>query len=320
MKRLPSAVLLHGALAGLLAGAIVALWFLFLDLVRDSAFHTPLLLARTVLVEETGATTAQLVAGYTILHFGVFAGLGVVAAWGLQSLRIAPSFFAGVLVGVIVLETVHYGALLLTGADVLAVLPPGNVLAANLLGGVGMMAYLHRATAAATPFGLAALRGHETLARGVATGLIGAAAVAVWFFLLDAWQGQPFFTPAALGSALFLGAERPAEVQVGLGLVVAYTVVHVAAFVAVGSALVWIAERLERAPAFWLVALMAFIILEGAFLAFAAGMAGWVLGALGVWAVAAGNLLAVAAMGTWIWATHPLLRRQFVEMPLKTHF
>ena len=40
---------------------------------------------------------------------------------------------------------------------------------------------------------------------GLAAGLIGAATVAVWFFVLDLLKGRPFYTPAILGQAIFHG-------------------------------------------------------------------------------------------------------------------
>jgi hypothetical protein len=320
MRRLPSEIVVHGALAGLVAGAFVALWFLVLDLITASAFHTPLVLANTVLGAEHRATDAQLIAGYTILHFGVFAVVGIGTALLLRALGIAPGVLAGIAVGLVVLESVHYGALFLTGADVLAVLPPGNVLAANVFGGIMLTTYLHYALRPEAPFALSILRGHDTLARGLLTGAVGAVAVALWFGLVDLWAGAPFFTAAALGSALFLGAASPAEVQVALGVIAAYLVVHFAVFGAAGIVLDWVAGRLERSPGFWLITVMAFIILGGVFTGMLSLFAGWVVGALGLWLISIGSLIAVLAMGGWLWRTHPTLRHRLLEEPLETRY
>src|SRR3712207_5404647 len=43
---------------------------------------------------------------------------------------------------------------------------------------------------------------HPLLHDGVIAGLIGAAVIAVWFFIVDAIAGRPFFTPATLGHGL----------------------------------------------------------------------------------------------------------------------
>ena len=40
---------------------------------------------------------------------------------------------------------------------------------------------------------------------GVLVGIIGAAVVAAWFFILDIARSQIFFTPSLLGSVIFLG-------------------------------------------------------------------------------------------------------------------
>jgi hypothetical protein len=45
-------------------------------------------------------------------------------------------------------------------------------------------------------------------------GLIGAAAVAVWFLLVDLLLGSPLRTPGALGSAIFLGVSDPSEIVI----------------------------------------------------------------------------------------------------------
>ena len=70
--------------------------------------------------------------------------------------------------------------------------------------------------------------------QGIVAGMIGAAAVAMWFLLVDTIAGQPFFTPAALGSAAFFGLRDAATVTVGFHSVFGYTVVHLIAFLAVG--------------------------------------------------------------------------------------
>jgi hypothetical protein len=250
---------------------------------------------------------------YTLLHFGVFALLGLGAAHLLRALELAPSLLLGALFGIGVLDAVHYGALLLTGTGVLSVLPPEHVLPANLIGGLVLMAYLHRATHSETRLGPAALRDYPMGIKGMVTGLIGAGAVVIFFLVLDIWRNRPFYTPAALGSLLFVGASSPGEVQVSAAVVAAYTLLHLAAFTGLGIALEWSATRVERAPGMWLVTLLAFITLEALFLGTTGTLSGWVLGELGYWAIGLANLCAVAAMGTWIWVSHPRLRHELVE-------
>ncbi len=301
-----SQTLVHGAIAGLLAGAIVALWFLVLDVATAEAFRTPVLLA-SALLGAAAEPSVLLLLSYTVIHFAVFLALGVGAAAALRATGIAPGLLIGAVFGIAVLDGVHYGALLLTGTGVLAILPTGHVLAANLAGGMMMMAYLHRALGAGTPLGVRNVRLWPLLERGLITGAIGAGAVAIWMLVLDLVAGRALFTPAALGSVFFLGAESSAEVQVTFAVVAAYTVLHLAAFALVGIAFEWSAERVERAPGMWLVALLTLIVLEALFLGTAGVVGLWVLDALGLIAVASANLVAIVAMGAWIWRRHPRL-------------
>lgn len=309
--------MLNGAMGGVVAGAVVALWFFLLDFVTGQPLHTPAALAGVVFDVEA-APTARLVATYTVLHFGVFTVLGIAAAWFLEAFDVAPGLLVGAVFGLGVLDAVHYGALLVTGAEVLGVLPGGHVLAANVAGGLAMMAYLHWVTASDSPLGAGMLRGRPLLAQGVITGLIGAGAVALWFLVLDVMTGRPFYTPAALGSLVFLGAGGPQEVEIGTGMVASYTLLHLAVFTAIGLALAWTAEKVERAPELWLMTLMALLILEGLFFGVLMGLGDWVLGALSWWSVGLGNLVAIAAMGGWIWSRRPELRQKLSHLPAGT--
>ena len=319
MKRPMQAVIWQGVVGGILAGLVVALWFLVVDSVAGQPFRTPAILANALFHREIAPATFRLVAVYSVLHFGVFALLGAAMAWAIAPLEAPPRFLLGVIFGVVVQEIVFYTALFLTGARLTTVLPWPHVLGANISSGVVLMAYLHRAERDQRPLGLAALRAHPLVARGLVTGLIGAAAVALWFFILDLTAGRPFRTPGALGSALLLGGSGVAEIQVNLGVVAAYTVVHLAAFAVTVVAFVAVAEQIERAPRMLLLVTMAFIILEAVVVTTMALGAEWVLGTLGWWSVAVGNLLAVLAMGWYVWATHPGLRQKLRDQAIHVH-
>ncbi len=86
------------------------------------------------------------------------------------------------------------------------------------------------------------------------TGLVGAVAVAVWFLIVDALSGRPFYTPAVLGSAATLGLRDPADVVINLQSVGAYTAFHFLAFFAVGVVAAALAEEASRSiDVLWLV-------------------------------------------------------------------
>jgi MFS family permease len=148
--------------------------------------------------------------------------------------------------------------------------------------------------------------------RGAVAGLLGAATVAVWFFILDIVAGHPLQTPAALGSSVLFGKSA---IEMSARVIIAYTVFHLAAFLLAGLLFVWITERIERRPSFMLFALLFVILGEALAVATLASYAQWGLGSLGVWSVTIANILAIAVMGWYIWATHPTLRHLREEPP-----
>ncbi|HEY3220787.1 MAG TPA: hypothetical protein VGJ80_08645 [Gemmatimonadales bacterium] len=315
MRRPAQAVIVHGVIGGLLAGLVVALWFLVADTVAGHPFRTPALLAGVLLNREFSEVTFRLIAVYTVLHFGVFAILGVGTAWVSAAFTAPPRLLLALGFGVLLQEATFYVGLVLLHAPRLGIVAWPHVVGANIAAGLVLMGYLHYAEHDPRPLGFTTLRDHPALLRGVVTGLIGAAVVAAWFFVLDVTGGTPFHTPAALGSALLLGASGPGEIVVTFGLVAVYTVVHVAAFVVAGVVFVALAEQVERVPAMALLVLLTAILLEGLVLATIGVGAQWVLGTVGWWSVAAANVLAVLAMGWQVWRTHPMLQRRLLEHP-----
>lgn len=315
MRRPAQAVIVHGVTGGLLAGFVVALWFLVADTMAGHPFRTPAMLAGVLLNRELPEVTFRLVAVYTVLHFGVFAMLGIGMAWVSAAFTAPPRLLLALGFGVLLQEATFYVGLLLLHAPHLGMIAWPHVVGANIAAGLVLMGYLHYAEHDPRPLGIATLREHPLLARGVVTGLIGAAVVAAWFFVLDVASGAPFRTPAALGSALLLGAAGPGEIYVSLGMIAVYTVVHVAAFVIAGVVFVALAEQVERVPAMALLVLLTAILLEGLVLATIGVGAQWVLGTIGWWSVAVANVLAVVAMGWQVWRTHPTLQRRLLEHP-----
>jgi hypothetical protein len=232
----------------------------------------------------------------------------VATTWFLDSIEVDPGLIVGAIFGVGVLNAVHYAGLMVTGTNLLTVVPVRHVLAANLAGGMLMMAYLHRMFAAESPIGWNVLKRYPVLYDGLVTGVVGAAAVALWFFLIDVTTTTPFATPAALGSAVLLGAANAGEVQVRLGVILAYSFLHLGAFFAVGITFAWLVHRAKETSGFWLRGAAVFFLLEALFFGTVTIMSGWVLDELGWPVVLIANGLAVVAMGGWILRRHPELR------------
>jgi hypothetical protein len=136
----------------------------------------------------------------------------------------------------------------------------------------------------------------HVMREGITVGLIGAAIVMLWFFVVDLAAGVPLRTPALLGAALFDGVRYAEAVTPRVGLVLGYTAVHVGGFVALAlglSGLFALAERETR--------VLALIFLLGCclavvFLAVVYGLSQWLGQAVTPVIFLAGHLLAGAAM------------------------
>jgi len=159
----------------------------------------------------------------------------------------------------------------------------------------------------------AAMKTPRPLAReGFIAGAIGATVIAVWFFFVDLIAGQMLFTPATLGrGVLSIFGLVPAG-QSTIVFVLFYTLVHYAAFIMLGMIAVMIVNAAKQEPGI----LLGFVVL---FAAVEVGFYGFVgllqlatpLGSLAWYNVMIGNVLAAAAMGTYLLRAHPGLAEQF---------
>jgi len=144
-----------GVTAGLLAGVAVIAVFFVSDLIRLDPFGTPVALTHIALgpggqdldlplvaTMISAATFGVKLIMYTALHFLVFAILGVGAVWCHNGLNTPGNVLTGAVYGLVVCTAVFYGSLTLAGADWLANPGWGGVLAANLVAGAVMGAYL----------------------------------------------------------------------------------------------------------------------------------------------------------------------------------
>ena len=151
---------------------------------------------------------------------------------------------------------------------------------------------------------------------GFVAGLIGAAAVAAWFLLVDIVSGQAFYTPAMLGSALFQGLRDPTEVEVTFQAVILYTMLHILAFVMVGMISAMLASIVESFPSTLFVVVVLFAIFEVGFYVIVLVFAQPLLGALTWSNVMIGNFIAAGGMGYFLWRVHPRIREALAAHPL----
>ena len=149
---------------------------------------------------------------------------------------------------------------------------------------------------------------------GVIAGLWGAAAVALWFLVVDLVSGRPFATPEMLGRALWsvLGRDAPSGTWVSIA---GFTLVHVLSFVGIGVLLSVIVDVSRRTPG----------VLAGLLLLFAVFQVGFHLltlvlaespeyTGLAWYHIGIANLLAAGLMGRSIFRQNPGLATRFAKV------
>lgn len=150
---------------------------------------------------------------------------------------------------------------------------------------------------------------HKVLRSGIMAGSIGAISVIIWFSIIDLIVGRPFFTPAALGSAVFLGISDPTMITVSVLPVLGYTVMHFFAFFVVATIAALIFKETEKNQNALMYALEFFIILEVGFY-FIVGLVFSPLLAELAWInIAIGNIISSIGMGIYFYRTEPVLKK-----------
>jgi hypothetical protein len=305
MARAQRSVLREGIVAGLIGASVVAVWFLLFDVARGRALLTPGLLGAVVFQGLTDPGTLRIsagpVLGYTILHGLAFIAFGVVAASIMAVSEREPALFVGFVILFACFEVFFFGVVGALGKSVLGTLVWWAILVGNLLASVAMLWYLFRAHRA-LPRSLVGGWG-GVLREGVVAGLIGAAAVALWFLAIDAIQREPLRTPKLLGAALLRQTDA-------LPAVLGYTVVHGLAFVVVGIVGAALIAGAERQPLLVFALVIFFTAFEVFFFGAVVILAKWVLDELAGWTVFVGNLLAAAGMLAYFFTGHRGLARR----------
>jgi hypothetical protein len=138
-------VVREGIVAGLLGGSVVAVWFLLYDAVRLRPLHTPALLGAAVLEglrdPELLIPRLDVVVGYTVFHFAVFAFFGIAVAAFLMAAEREPRLLLGLLVLFLCFQVFFFGFLQALDALLAGALPWWNVAIGNLLASVAMITY-----------------------------------------------------------------------------------------------------------------------------------------------------------------------------------
>jgi hypothetical protein len=306
----------EGVIAGLIGAALVAVWFLIYDAARGRPFRTPSLLGAATFegVKDPSAvpTAAHLVLPYTVLHGVVFAMIGVLIAYLIVTVQREPSRLLMLFIGLMSFEIFFLAVVTWLAHPVLDELAWWAILVANALAAFGMLAYLvlgYRALGRA----LLSPLWNRAVREGIWAGLLGAAAVALWFLVYDTAAGMPLRTPALLGAALFHGLREPSALQITLPLVLQYTIVHGAAFVAFGIAAAGLLALADREPRVLFALVMLFCCFEVFFAAMLTILAEWLLEAMPWWTILGGNLLAAIVMLGFFFREHRVTWREFLH-------
>ncbi|HXV79560.1 MAG TPA: hypothetical protein VEG60_06750, partial [Candidatus Binatia bacterium] len=148
---------------------------------------------------------------------------------------------------------------------------------------------------------------------GIVAGVLGAAAIALWFFILDIFSGRPFYTPSLLGSALFrrgIGVEQLETLPVSFEMILLYTWVHGMVFCVLGGVASRLLAVAERNLNLGFGILLFFVVFEFGFVGVAFIFAEPILHALTWPAILIGNLIAAAVMAYYFSRRHPGLTIQ----------
>lgn len=299
--------LARGATAGVVAATALALWFLAVDTWLGEPFRTPMFLANSLLGLEAEAGAVS-IAFYTIIHYLAFIVIGITAARFFDLLDARPGILVGAVLGFLLFDFIFYAGVIVTGSAIVEAIGWPPVLIGSLIAGMTLAGTLSMLSDEPSVSWREALREHRVVREALFGALIGAVAVAVWFLVLDLAQGRPFFTPAALGSAILHGARSADAVVIDALTVLTYTGLHFVAFGLVGLLAAALADAAETQPPLLIGIALLFVTFEALFLGLLAIAAGWLLGALQPWTIIVANLIAAVAMGGYLLYEHPHLR------------
>ena len=309
-------IISRGVVAGVVGASVLAFWFLVVDGSQGEPFRTPGFLGGALLGTDALEPSAGPVILFTLLHYAAFIAVGLGVSWTLAKIHVAPNIFLGLVVGFGLFDLVFYTSVTVTGVDVVGEFGWPPVLMGNLIAGVSLMSFLHFTGAAPPVPWWSVLSQSRVFKEGLNAGLVGAGTVALWFFIVDMGRGQPFFTPGALGSALFFGSVESTDVMVSVVTVVGYSIVHLGAFFATGFIAAAIAGYAEDTPPLIIGAVMLFVAFEAFFMGLMALSAEFLLSELAWWAILVGNVLATVTMGAYLWNKHPKLREVLAANPM----
>jgi len=152
-------------------------------------------------------------------------------------------------------------------------------------------------------------RKRQIIIDGIIAGLLGAAAVALWFLVFDASRGRAFETPALLAAVLLHGASGADVPVITWSLVAQYSVLHVIAFALFGIAAAALIAAAEREAGLVIALVIFFAGFEVFFIALVMFHGPALMANLSWWSILVANLLASGAMLAHFFFGHQALGR-----------
>lgn len=149
---------------------------------------------------------------------------------------------------------------------------------------------------------------------GLVAGVIGAAVVALFYFIVDMIHHQPLHTPSLLGSVLLHGADVAREAPIEPLPIAAYTAFHAISFMLLGLGLSWMVALIERVPMMAFVMLLLSMFLQVGFFGLDAALNFRLTGQLGAGTIVAANSLSAIAMVFYLWKRHPRIKDSLSHM------
>jgi hypothetical protein len=135
----------EGIVAGVLAAAVVAIWFLIVDSLAGRPFYTPTVLGTALFGRGAGlehvTVSIGTVAMFTWVHGLIFAALGGIAARLLAVAERNPSLGFGIVLFFVLLQCGFTTVMVLVAPAIFTVLGWMSIFVANLLAAATMVMY-----------------------------------------------------------------------------------------------------------------------------------------------------------------------------------
>ena len=135
----------EGIVAGVLAAAVVAIWFLVVDSLAGRPFYTPAVLGTALFGRGAGLDHVTIslgtVAMFTWVHGLVFAALGGIAVRLIAVAERNPSLGFGIVLFFVLLQSGFTTAMAFVAPAVFTVLGWTSIFVANLLAAAAMVVY-----------------------------------------------------------------------------------------------------------------------------------------------------------------------------------